>query len=70
MCAAGSPSDLVPFQREQDVAFCPSCEAPFHLDCWLCLAFCTGCRYDVRALIDKVFDAEAAGGFPAKAEAA
>lgn len=65
-CPAGRPKDLVPFQKEQDVAFCPSCEAPFHLDCWLCLPVCPRCRYDVKSLIDEVFDAEVAVGAPSQ----
>jgi hypothetical protein len=54
-CAAATTRDLVPFQQNQDVAFCPSCELPFHLECWLVLARCTGCRHDIKSVIDEVF---------------
>jgi ribosomal protein L37AE/L43A len=57
-CDAGTRLDVVAFQEGDDVALCPSCEAPFHLRCWLGLERCTLCSYEVRALLDRVFDAE------------
>ncbi|HXD30181.1 MAG TPA: RING finger protein [Pyrinomonadaceae bacterium] len=46
----------VPFQQNDDVAFCPKCEAALHLRCWLASAKCPGCLYDIKHLIDMVFE--------------
>ena len=58
-CAASQQRDVVPFQENNDVAFCPSCEAALHLECWLNIQKCPSCRYDIKKLIDNVFDAPA-----------
>ena len=58
VCAANPQSDLgVPFQQHNDVAFCPKCEAALHLHCWLTSANCPACNYDIKQLMDTVFDA-------------
>jgi Zn finger protein HypA/HybF involved in hydrogenase expression len=58
LCVAGKKIDLVPFQRGQNVARCPSCNTPFHLNCWLSLKVCPQCSYGVKALISQVFASE------------
>ena len=58
VCSSSAQSDLgVPFQQNDDVAFCPKCEAALHLRCWLASAKCPGCLYDIKHLIDAVFEA-------------
>lgn len=56
-CRAGNPRDQVPFQKKQRVAYCPQCNTPFHLECWLTLTQCPVCQYGVKTLIDQVFGA-------------
>ncbi len=58
LCVAGKKVDLVPFQRDQNVARCPSCNTPFHLNCWLSLTVCPQCSYGIKALISQVFSSE------------
>lgn len=57
-CRAGQARDQVPFQPGQHVAFCPACQAPFHLECFLTLTVCPACQYPIRALIDRACLAE------------
>lgn len=57
-CKAGEPRDQVKFQPSEHAAFCPSCDLPFHLECWLRLSHCPVCRFDVQQLIDTVFLSE------------
>lgn len=59
-CQADQPRDVVTFQAHERAAYCPKCETPFHLECWLHLERCPVCRFDVRALIDRVFLSERA----------
>jgi uncharacterized C2H2 Zn-finger protein len=54
-CRAGQRRDQVPFQMGQKVARCPSCETPFHLECWLGMDHCPVCSYNVRDLVNRVF---------------
>ena len=56
VCPAGVQRDMIPFQQNDDVAFCPKCEAALHLQCWLSRANCPACRYDIKQLMDQVFD--------------
>lgn len=57
-CQAGQARDQVPFQEGQDVVYCPSCQTPFHLECFVTLHECPVCQHDIRALIDQAFMAE------------
>ena len=57
VCAASEQRDVVPFQPDNDIAFCPKCEAALHLQCWLASENCPACRYDNKQLMDTVFDA-------------
>lgn len=57
-CQAGQSRDQVPFQEGQNVVYCPSCQTPFHLECFVTLDACPVCQYDIRALIDQAFMAE------------
>lgn len=59
-CQAGSARDQVPFQKGQNVAYCPSCSTPFHLECFLMLDACPVCQHANRALIDELFLAQTA----------
>jgi hypothetical protein len=45
----------VPFQLRQNVAFCPSCHTPYHLECFLTLSDCPVCKYDITALVNRLF---------------
>jgi Prokaryotic RING finger family 1/FHA domain len=56
-CSAGNPRDQVPFQLQQTVAYCPTCNTPYHLECWLGMSSCVICRYNVSLLIHQVFAA-------------
>lgn len=60
-CRAGKRRDQVPFQKGQNVACCPSCSTPYHLECFLTLATCPVCQHDIKALVDRVFLAETDG---------
>lgn len=57
MCQANNIADQVAFQPGDVIAYCPSpsCQSPFHLECWLMLPACTQCQYDNQELIDQVF---------------
>lgn len=57
VCAASQQRDVVPFQQHNDVAFCPKCEAALHLQCWLTSPKCPACAYDIKGLLNLVFDA-------------
>lgn len=58
VCLSNPQSDLgMPFQQNEDVAFCPKCEGALHLRCWLASTKCPGCLYDIKHLMDTVFEA-------------
>lgn len=69
ICAASAQRDVVPFQQNNDVAFCPKCDAALHLQCWLSSANCPACHYDIKQLIDTVFDATPPAASPQAREA-
>lgn len=54
-CQAGQARDQVPFQTEQHAVYCPSCQSPFHLECFLTLPACPICQFDIESLINRVF---------------
>ena len=56
-CPANQDIDGQPFQPDQDVAFCPNCEATLHVECWVGLDKCPACPYNIKDLFDEVFDA-------------
>jgi len=53
-CQAGFARDHVPFQKGQNVAFCPGCATPFHLECFLTMPECPVCKFDSRGLVDRL----------------
>lgn len=53
-CQAGFARDRVPFQQGQNVAYCPSCATPYHLECFLTMRECPVCKFDSRALINRL----------------
>jgi hypothetical protein len=57
-CQAGQARDQVPFQQGQNAVYCPSCQSPFHLECFLTLSACPVCQYDIAGLIDQTFLAD------------
>lgn len=57
-CRAGQSRDQVPFQRGQNAVYCPSCQSPFHLECFLTLPACPVCQYDISDLIRQTFHAQ------------
>lgn len=57
-CQAGRARDQVPFQARQNAVYCPSCQTPFHLECFVTLPVCPVCQYHIRELIDKTFLAQ------------
>ncbi|MCD4684860.1 MAG: hypothetical protein K8S97_02855 [Anaerolineae bacterium] len=57
-CQAGQARDQVPFQEGQNVVYCPSCQTPYHLECFVTLDECPVCQHEIRALIDQAFMAE------------
>ena len=57
-CPAGNERDRFPFQAGEDVLYCPGCEAPFHVKCWLTLDYCPSCKFDIRSMIDQFIPAE------------
>jgi hypothetical protein len=57
-CRAGQARDQVPFQAGQNAVYCPSCQSPFHLECFLTLPACPVCQYDIAALIRQTFHAD------------
>ena len=59
-CEAGQSRDQVPFQRGQNAVFCPDCQSPFHLECFLTLPACPVCGYDIQAMLNDLFLAEEA----------
>ncbi|MFQ3535208.1 MAG: RING finger protein [Aggregatilineales bacterium] len=58
-CLAGTPGiDAQPFRAGQHVVYCPnrSCNAAFHLECWVSLTNCPACnKYDVSKLLRSIF---------------
>lgn len=54
-CQAGQARDQVPFQAGQHAVFCPSCQSPFHLECFLTLPVCPVCQFDIETLINEIF---------------
>jgi hypothetical protein len=54
-CQAGQARDQVPFQRGQHAVYCPSCQTPFHLECFVTLPTCPTCQYDIAGLINRSF---------------
>jgi hypothetical protein len=58
-CQALSRGDQVAFQENEDIAYCPACQAPYHTECWLNLEKCTvpGCGYEIQGLLERVFSA-------------
>jgi hypothetical protein len=57
-CRAGQARDQVPFQRGQNAVICPSCQSPFHLECFLTLPACPVCQYDIDGLLNQTFMGE------------
>jgi hypothetical protein len=57
-CRAGQARDQVPFQQGQNAVYCPSCQSPFHLECFMTLAACPICQYDIGDLIGQTFHAQ------------
>jgi hypothetical protein len=57
-CRAGQARDQVPFQEGQNALYCPSCQSPFHLECFLTLPACPVCQYDISALIRQTLNAD------------
>ncbi len=56
-CQANQARDQVPFQKGQNAVFCPACQTPFHLECFVTLPTCPVCQYDIADLIDRAFRA-------------
>lgn len=54
-CRAGSERDRATFKTPETAAYCPQCQTPFHLECWLELRECTTCSCDFAALIGQAF---------------
>jgi hypothetical protein len=58
-CQARTRVDQIPFQVRDQVAYCPapSCQAVYHLQCWLALERCTqaDCGFDNLKLLKHVF---------------
>ncbi len=54
-CPAGRPRDRQPFKRGESLAFCPECDTPFHVACWLLLPECPKCHHDISTLVNSVF---------------
>jgi hypothetical protein len=59
-CQAGQARDQVPFQLRQHAIYCPSCQSPFHLECFLTLPACPVCQYDIADLVNSTFRAHSA----------
>jgi hypothetical protein len=38
--------------------YCPSCQTPYHLECFVTLDVCPVCQHEIRQLIDQAFMAE------------
>lgn len=57
ICAARTKRDKIAFQKGDTVAHCPesTCQASFHLTCWVGLDCCTKCGYRVKGLLDGIF---------------
>lgn len=60
-CQAGQSRDQVPFQKGQNAIYCPSCQTPFHLECFVTLPVCPVCQYDIAGLINRSFMAQPDG---------
>ncbi|MBI5958707.1 MAG: hypothetical protein HY866_08230 [Chloroflexi bacterium] len=60
-CQAGQARDQVPFQRGQHAVYCPSCQTPFHLECFVTLPTCPVCQYDITGLINRSFGVQNGG---------
>jgi hypothetical protein len=56
-CQAGQARDQVPFQKGQNAVYCPSCQTPFHLECFVTLFTCPVCQYNIADLINRSFRA-------------
>ncbi len=54
-CQAGQARDQVPFQMGQHAVYCPSCQSPFHLECFLTLPACPVCGYDIDTVVRQAF---------------
>jgi hypothetical protein len=55
LCNAQRAIDQFPFKKGQDVAYCPDCQAPYHLSCWLDIPMCLKCGYNIQARLDSAF---------------
>lgn len=54
-CTAENSRDKVAFKDEEDVTFCPQCNRPYHVECWLLLPQCRSCGFDITHLLQSVF---------------
>lgn len=56
-CQALERGFQIPFNENDDVVYCPSCQATYHVVCWLGLDRCKfpGCRHEVQNLLNEVF---------------
>lgn len=57
-CAAGNKRDRSPFEVNDSVVFCGKCQRPYHLICFLVMAECPHCHWDVRDLVERLFDSQ------------
>ncbi|HTK06542.1 MAG TPA: FHA domain-containing protein [Ktedonobacteraceae bacterium] len=59
-CSANQVRDFVPFQRNEAVVYCPGkllhpCNISYHLQCWLEMAKCPNCGYEIREVLTTTF---------------
>ena len=63
-CQALEEGFQIPFSQGDDMVYCPSCQATYHVVCWLRLERCKfpGCGYEVQNLLNEAFMASYSSG--------
>jgi len=56
LCRGAQPRDQSPFKEADVVAYCPSCDTPYHFECWLAFAQCPVCQFDAARLLRGTLD--------------
>lgn len=62
LCLAGKRRDQSPFKDQEFVAYCPACNTPFHVVCWLALQQCPVCQYEIAGLLERILAPKIASG--------